>query len=163
MTMPDLTQREKLLIGVMLTLLVVFILGLSLRKISRYESDLQLQILARQKQLESIEKSGKEWLSLQEAPTAPVMRDSLSSFIEQTVRRLGMHEFLQLNVLPTNPTGMEGVQVRIDQLNLDQLFNVIYTLEKNRPVLLIDQLEIAVSPGSRLLKTSFKVYKQRAE
>ena len=161
--MSELSQREKALIGIMGLLIVALFGGLIFNKLSRYQSGLVQLQKGKQKQLETVLDLGKEWRHLQGIPTARVMPDALSSFIESTARRLQIIENLQLNALPSNPSGMEGVQVRIDQLNLDQLFGIIYTIETNRPVLLVEQLDISISPGSRLLRASFRVFKQSKE
>ena len=72
-----------------------------------------------------------------------------------------VQEQLQLNTLSSVPEGMEGVQVRLDQLKLDQLLDVLYRLEHHQPVLRLSQLDLAVSPGSRLVRVSFQVLKQQ--
>ena len=160
--MPELSQREKVLISLMLAVMILLLGGLLVNKFAKYEARLTQNYKSKQQQLRQIQKLKSQWNGLQGVPTAPVMRGSLSSFVESIARRLRIQSRLQLNVL-NNPTeGTEGVQVRIDQMNLDQLFDILYILEKKRPVLLIEQLDINRSPGTKLLRASFRVYKQRA-
>ena len=72
-----------------------------------------------------------------------------------------MQEQLQLNTLSSVPEGTEGVQVRLDQLKLDQLLDVLHRLEHHHPVLRLSRLNLTVSPGSRLVRVSFQVLKQQ--
>jgi type II secretory pathway component PulM len=158
--MSELSQREKVLILVMLALMITLLAGLILNKLSNYTSQLTYQYTSKQKQLEDVKKLEQDLIYLHEIPTAPIMPSSLSSYVERIARVLQVHDQLQLNVLTSNPPGMEGVQVRIDKMNLNQLFGALYMIEKERPVLLIEQLDISISPGTRLLRASFRVYKQ---
>ena len=63
-------------------------------------------------------------------------------------------------MLSNPPEGLDGVQVRLDKLNLDDALEVLYKLENNQPVLQIEQLLFSVAPGSRVVRLNFQVFKQ---
>ncbi|MGK5091441.1 type II secretion system protein GspM [Deltaproteobacteria bacterium TL4] len=161
--MSELSQRERLLIAVMMGLLIALLVSMIAKKLSGYEASLTQQKQTQEKRLKEVQKLEKEWIGLQNTSTAPIMPGSLSSFVESTARKLQIHNNLQLNAITNAPSGTEGVQVRLDQLNLDQLFETLYTIEKKYPVLLMDQLDVSISPGSRMLRVAFRVYKQKNE
>ena len=156
-----LTLREQLLIGVLTLVIVGLGVGWGLSGWQGQTQQLERQLAQTQRQLRELEALVAEWNRVQQQPTAPVMGKPLSSFVEEVARALRVQEQLQLNTLSSVPEGMEGVQVRLDQLKLDQLLDVLYRLEHHQPVLRLSQLDLAVSPGSRLVRVSFQVLKQQ--
>ena len=157
--MRSLTLREQLLSGVLALTIVGIGVGWGL---SGWQG--QAQVLERQlaqRQLRELDGLVAEWGRVRQQSTAPVMGKPLSSFVEEVARSLRVQEQLQLNTLSSVPEGTEGVQVRLDQLKLDQLLDVLHRLEHHRPVLRLSQLDLTVSPGSRLVRVSFQGLKQQ--
>ena len=99
--------------------------------------------------------------ALKKTPTAPVMSQALSSFVENIARSLKIQDNLQLNVLNSVEQGTEGVKVGLDKLKLDSLISMLYKIENHRPVIRTSNLSISVSPGERLVRASFQVHKQK--
>ena len=124
------------------------------------EKQLSSRLEEKKLQLEQLQLLAREWEMLQQEPSAPVMKQPLSSFIENVARSFAIQDNLQLNVLPQVEEETEGVQVRLDRLKLDQLMDMLYQLENHRPVLRLSQLNISISPGNRLVRASFQVRKQ---
>ena len=124
------------------------------------EKQLSSRLEEKKLQLEQLQLLAREWEMLQQEPSAPVMKQPLSSFIENVARSFAIQDNLQLNVLPQVEEETEGVQVRLDRLKLDQLMDMLYQLENHRPVLRVSQLNISISPGNRLVRASFQVRKQ---
>ena len=143
-----------LLVGAALVIYLVF------QNHQKTEKQLSSRLEEKKLQLEQIQLLAREWEMLQQEPSAPVMKQPLSSFIENVARSFAIQDNLQLNVLPQVEEETEGVQVRLDRLKLDQLMDMLYQLENHRPVLRLSQLNISISPGNRLVRASFQVRKQ---
>ena len=159
----NLTIREQLLIAIMFLLLFVLAGIFGLKYLNSQEKDLQQQLSEQEKQIKQVRKLSREWETLQKTPTAPVMSQALSSFVENIARSLQIQDNLQLNVLNNVETGTEGVKVGLDKLKLDNLFSMLYRLENQRPVLRTTNLSISISPGDRLVRASFQVHKQKRD
>ncbi len=157
--MRDLTLREQILIGIMLALMVGLAGTWLNQRVLREQDRLETQLASRKQQLNEIRQLSDEWRALQQEPTAPLMKQPLSSFVEGIARDIQVQDHLQINALSNPPEGTEGVQVLLDRLQLDDLMDVLYRLENNRPVLRLSQLDLSVAPGSRLVRASFQVHK----
>ena len=160
--MLNLTIREQLLIALMLLLLFVLAGIWGLKYLNSQEDYLQKRLSEREKQIKQVRKLSREWETLQKTPTAPVMSQALSSFVENIARSLQIQDNLQLNVLNNVQNGNEVVKVGLDRLKLDNLFTLIYRLENHRPVVRTSHLSISISPGDRLVRASFQVHKQKS-
>ena len=143
-----------LLVGAVLGIFLVF------QNHQKTEKQLSNRLEEKKLQLEQLQLLAREWEMLQREPSAPVMKQPLSSFIENVARSFAIQDNLQLNALPQVEEETEGVQVRLDRLKLDQLMDMLYQLENHRPVLRLSQLNISISPGNRLVRASFQVRKQ---
>ena len=142
--------------------LIALTLGMFLlfQRLQRSEQQLSQKLSARQLQLDQVHSWASEWNSLKHESSAPVMKQALTTFIENIARTFAILDNLQLNVLPQVADGTEGVQVQLDRLKLDQLTDMLYELENHRPVLRLSQMNISISPGNRLVRASFQVLKQ---
>ncbi len=161
--MRPLTQREYLLVAMMLVLALVVAITLGWRKLQEHEAELREKLVFKQKQLETVTNLEREWRELSRLPNLPVIPQSLNTFVENGARKFNLENHLQLNALTSVPERTEGIQVKLDRLNLDQLFDMLYFLENHKPVLLIEQLDILLIPRSNLLRASFRLYKQKKE
>ena len=160
--MLNLTIREQLLIALMLLLLFVLAGIWGLKYLNSQEDYLQKRLSEREKQIKQVRKLSREWETLQKTPTAQIMSQELSSFVENIARSLQIQDNLQLNVLNNVQNGNEVVKVGLDRLKLDNLFTLIYRLENHRPVVRTSHLSISISPGDRLVRASFQVHKQKS-
>ena len=158
--MRSLSLREQLLIALMVLIAVGLGIFLVFQNHRQTEKKLSSQLEGQKLQLEQLQLLAGEWEILQQEPSAPVMKQPLSSFIENVARSFAIQDNLQLNVLQQVEEETEGVQVRMDRLKLDQLTDMLYQLENHRPVLRLSQLNISISPGNRLVRASFQVRKQ---
>lgn len=157
----NLSSREKSLIGLMGAILLVFLafLGFKFIQISSGGSDDQLNL--RIVDLQQIRKLRQEWEQLNSLPEIPTSTLSLITILERTANSFQLKDSLQLNELPSISEGLEGVQVKLENLNLDQVFHLLYFLENYRPVILIEPLEVSRLPNSDVLRVSFRAYKQK--
>ena len=156
----SLTLREQFLIAIMMVFALILGMGIFFQRLEHTEQKLGQKLSARQLQLDQIRALISEWNSLKQEPSAPVMNQALGTFIENVARSFAIQDILQLNVLPQVEEGMEGVQVRLDQLKLDQLTDMLYELENHWPMLRLSQMNISISPGNRLVRAGFQVHKQ---
>ena len=159
--MPDFSIREQLLVF-FLFLLIIFLSGMwGMHQLNRQQNNLLLKLDKKELQIKQIRLYSNELNQLRRSPTAPVMSQALSSFVESVSRSLGIQDNLQLNVLTNIQKGTEGVKVGFDRLKLDQLLSMLYQLENHRPVLRTSHLSISISPGNRKVRVSFHVHKQQ--
>ena len=159
--MPDISMREQLLIALMFLLVFVLAGMWGMQQLNRQGKNLLLQLDKQELQIKQIRSLSSEWDQLRRTPTAPVMPQALSSFVENIARSLEIQDNLQLNVLTTVQKGTEGVKVGLDRLKLDHLMTMLYQLENHRPVLRTSHLSISISPGNRQVRASFQVHKQQ--
>ena len=159
--MPNLSMREQLLISSMF--LIIFVLAgmWGIQQLNRQEKMLLQQLNKLELQIKQIRSLSSEWEQVRRTPTAPVMPQALSSFVENIARSLEIQDNLQLNVLTNVQEGTEGVKVGLDRLKLDHLLAMLYQLENHRPVLRTSHLSISISPGNRQVRASFQVQKQQ--
>ena len=158
--MRPLTLRESALIALMLLLLAGVGGMLGLQKLEAHYAQEQARLALLQQQLETVTALEKEWWMLNRQPSLPTLPQSLNAFMENVARRFQISDQLQLSPIPNPPSGMEGLRVRWERLNLDQMFGILFFLENHQPVLLIEQLEILTLPRSDLIRLSFRIYKQ---
>jgi len=159
--MPDISMREQLLIALMFLLVFVLAGMWGMQQLNRQGKNLLLQLDKQELQIKQIRSLSSEWDQLRRTPTAPVMPQALSSFVENIARSLEIQDNLQLNVLTTVQKVTEGVKVGLDRLKLDHLMTMLYQLENHRPVLRTSHLSISISPGNRQVRASFQVHKQQ--
>lgn len=153
--------REQLLIFSMSLILVASLALWGIREINKNENKLKIQRAKLEDQIKQIRYLSSEWSQLQQKLTAPIMLQSLSTFVENIARSIGIQDNLQLNVLTNVKLGTEGIKVGLDRLKLDHLILLLYKLENHRPVLKISHLSISISPGERRIRASFQVHKQK--
>lgn len=157
----ELSQREKILIAFMLLLGIVFLSSLILQKVEEQQQSLEKRTNIQQLQFKNVQKLEREWRQVNQVRPLATISRSLTSYMESMARDFNLQQQLQLNAINSgNSAGIEGVEIRLNPLNLDQMFDIIYFLENNRPVLLVKKLEINTIPGSQLLRMTFQVFKQ---
>ena len=162
--MRSLTLREIILIVIMLLLIVGAAGRFGFQRLTQYRATIEAALVLKQQQLQIVEQLEKEWLELNRQQTLPLIDRPLKTFVENGVETLNLQENqhnLQMNDLTNVPATMEGIQVRLEQLNLDQLFDVLFFLENHKPVVLIEQLDVTKRPGTNLLRLVFRIYKQK--
>ena len=74
-----------------------------------------------------------------------------------------MKERIQLNRVPLDKSrGVEAIDIKLDQLSLDEAVGFIHAIENSKPVLVVDQMEITNSFRSKqLLRLSMRVLAQK--
>ncbi|MCH7479300.1 MAG: type II secretion system protein M [SAR324 cluster bacterium] len=154
-----LSRREKLLLAALAILVVVAGLLFVSSRVNAYQSGLERRIFEARTLLTRVV-TISEQLSLQEtAPRKGGPRLSLIGHLEQLAGRAAVKNRLQLNRIPQEKTkGLEGLEVKLDELTLDEMIAFIYSVENSDPVLVLDQLDISPSFRDRdLLRVTMRV------
>ena len=127
--MRDLTLREQILIALMVILFIAFIPYYFLNQWQQERNRLSVQYTTKIQQLETLQALEQEWQSIRQQPRPAILSRSLSSLMESNASRMGIQDRLQINNLQgLNFEDREGIQVRLNQLNLDEAYELIYFL-----------------------------------
>ena len=147
-----LSTREKFLIAVMVVLFLITGGYYGVGGLETYERDIQAQLEVREvfsRRAVLLAEQIREQERL--APKATSRRRPLIGFVEQLTNRLQLKGRVQLNLIPQEKsTGMQGIQLKVDNLTLDEMVELVYTLEDAKRPLIIDRFE--VSPSFRTKK-----------
>lgn len=138
-----LSKREKLLLAV----LAVFLLGgglfLATQKISNYKLDLRREIAKQERLLTQVHVAARRLEQYSKRPSKTLGRVSLIGHVEQLATNIALKNQLRLNpVAQTGMANVQGVDVRLDNLTMDDVLGFIHAVEHADPVLLIDRVEI---------------------
>jgi len=159
MTM-NLSTREKTLIGVLAVLLVVLGLYFGVRAIGGRMEQLEDDIRQQSALLKRAEAIQAELSKQQPArnPTrkAPV---SLIGYVEQLSTKINLKGRVQLNLVERRlGQGIQGLDLKADELTVDEIVSLVYTLENADNPLVIDQMELTPSFRTKdLLRVNMRV------
>lgn len=154
-----LTEREKLLVGLLAAVLLLSGVFLGVRFINTREQGMVETLASRESVLRRAQALQAE-LALQPAKTSGGGGSrSLISYVEQLATRSQVKDRIQLNLLSAGTAGGgEGLDVKVDNLTLDELTNLVYVLENADYGLAIDQMEITPSFRDKdLLRVTMRV------
>jgi hypothetical protein len=100
---------------------------------------------------------------ISESLAARGRRKPLIGYIEQLAARNGLKDRIQLNLVPTDKArGVEAINIKLDNLSLDDMVSFIHAIENSKPVLVVDQMEITNSFRSQdQLRLSIRVLAQK--
>lgn len=154
-----LSTREKALLVLLALVLAGAGAFYGLRALATHEQGLALELRRQQETLREAQALRREVARLERRPTARVLERPLIGHVEELAGRVGLGERIQLNVLPEQTlSGMQGVELRLDQLTLDELVQLLHTVENSEPALVIDQMELAPSFREQdLLRVNMRV------
>ena len=158
--MKSINFKDQLIIFTTIILILTVVFFSLTTTLKSNEKKINMQIIQNRAYLEQIRILVNKLESLEQEPVAPLMKESLSSFIESVAKNYSIQDNLQLNVFPESKRGMERVQVRFEQLNLNQFIEMLYNLENQWPIILISKIIIGISPGDRKVRVSFQAQKQ---
>lgn len=156
-----LSTREKLLVALLGVLVVVIGLYLGVGSLSGRLADLRGRVAVRQALLQKATALRAEMQRLSKAGTVTrsPRAGSLIGYVEQLSQRVGVRDRIQLNAIPRDTeSGLQGLEVKVNNLSLDETVNLLYTLEDADYRLVIDQLELSPSFRDKdLLRLSMRV------
>jgi hypothetical protein len=159
-----LSSREKLLILLLAVLAVGAIVYYALSSLVDYEDKLSRNILRREATLTKAKVLKASLTGANGRSTrAGTLRGSLIGHIEQLAARNALKDRIRLNRVPVDKSrGVQAVDIKLDQLSLDETVGFIHAIEHSRPVLVVDQMEITSSFRSKqLLRLSLRVLAQK--
>ena len=158
-----LSRREKLLLAALAILVVVAGLLFVSSRVNAYRGSLERRIFEAQTLLTRVVTISEQLSSQEAAPRKGGPRLSLIGHLEQLAERAAVKNRLQLNRIPQEKTkGLEGLEVKLDELTLDEMIAFIYSVENSDPVLVLDQLDISPSFRARdLLRVTLRVLSRK--
>ncbi|MBI3994074.1 MAG: type II secretion system protein M [Candidatus Lambdaproteobacteria bacterium] len=158
-----LTSREKLLLLVLAVVLACGMFVLAWQRIAEYRLDVRREVERQERLLRQVRVAAQQLDAARQRPASPLGRASLLGQLEQLATRLSLRDSLQLNqIAQTGSPNVEGVEVRLDNLSLDDLVAFVHAIEHSEPMLLIDRLEVSPNFRSReLLRLTARVLAEK--
>jgi len=153
-----LSEREKILLSVLAVLVLGTVVYFSVQGLTGYQRELEAELTRKRTLLTRVETLEESLRRLQRGTTtrqaAPVI-----ARLERMATQHGLQESLQLNPVPSpSDSGVEVVEVKLDNLTLDDAMRFIYAVENAEPVLVVEQLELNPAFRDReLLRLSLRV------
>ena len=158
-----LTLREKRMVGGLGGLLIVFLFYLIVVGIGSYESGLAKRVADIKAKFQKVELVTTELARLKKRPTSIKRNQPLIGYIEQIAGTIRLKDRIQLNLIPQEKQDIEAVEIKVDQLTLDEMMGLIYALENSKPKMVIDHMELNHSfKGRDLLRIRLRVLAQKA-
>jgi len=156
-----LSTREKLLIAVLAVLLLSLGLWSGLRNLRGNLTELRSRVVVREAMLQKASLLNSELARMQAPPTRrqTAQPRSLIGFVEQLADKVGVRDRIQLNLIQRETkSGLQGIDIKAERLSLDEMVNLLYTLEDSDYRLIIDQLDLSPSFRDKdLLRLSMRV------
>ncbi len=154
-----LSTREKLLIVILVALLLCTGLFFTVRSMLEYERGLERRILAQTSWLQKASALSAELSRLQRPRRRKVRTRSLIGYVEQLADRIRLKDRIQLNLIGRDAvSGLQGIDIKVDRLTLDEMVNLLYSLENADLPLVVNRLELSPSfRDKELLRLSMRV------
>jgi hypothetical protein len=154
-----LSAREKLLIAFLLVFMIGMVLFYGVQGFRDMEEELQNRISTQESYLHRAMAIIGELEKLERLPQRRVRSRSLIGFVEQLANKINLKDRIQLNLIPKdNRSGLQGLNIKVDGLTLDEMVDLIYALESAEMPLMIQQFEMNPSFRNRdLLRLTLRV------
>ncbi len=154
-----LSAREKLLIAFLLVFMIGMALFYGVQGFRDMEEELQNRISTQESYLHRAMAIMGELEKLERLPQRRVRSRSLIGFVEQLANKINLKDRIQLNLIPKdNRSGLQGLNIKVDGLTLDEMVDLIYALESAEMPLMIQQFEMNPSFRNRdLLRLTLRV------
>ena len=154
-----LSSREKLLLIVLALTAAGALLYFGVSALGTYERSQARQIARKQTLLGRATALQASLAQLRVRRPGNKRRGTLIGLMENLAERNGLKDRIRLNRVPIDKArGLEGIDVRLDQLALDEMAAFVHSVENARPTLVVDQLEITSSfRSTELLRLSLRV------
>ncbi len=157
-----LTQREKRLVAALAGLLALLGLYAALHGLVRFQSGLAEQLDVDRRLLTQVQALDGEMAVLERSKRTRGLEGSLIGYMEQLADRAGLKARVQLNPITQSAAArVQAIDVKVDQMTLDEMVRFVYTIENAEFILVIDQMEISPSFKEKdLLRVSLRVLAQ---
>ena len=154
-----LSDREKLLLGALGAVLLLVLAVWGLRSLGAYQRDLAAKLESDRDTLMQLRALDAE--TARTGAQRAVGR-SLAATMEDLLSRTGLRDRIQLN--PVSQTGggkLQAMEVKAEQLTLDEMVRLVYTMESPDVPIQIEQFEIGPSfRDKELLRLTVRVLGQ---
>lgn len=152
----DLSQREKALLAIAITILLPLALyRFVLIPISDYQRELNRRIATLESNIEKANLLGQEIDFLKR--NTDIRSTSLNRKMDSLLRQNGLLARSKL-IVEDQPSGGQRLVLKLDEINLTELANIIYKIENSRPVLNIENIDINPSfKDKKLLRVSMAI------
>lgn len=138
-----LSRRETLLIMGLVLLAVAAGFYFLVSQLSGYEQQLGREVTRKQALLAKAVLLTDSLSKFNGKPSKERRRKPLIGYIEQLAARTGLKDRIQLNLMKTNKgRNVEGINLKLDNLTLDELVTFIHAVENSVPVLAVEQVDI---------------------
>jgi hypothetical protein len=150
----ELNQRERLLlICAIIILLPLMITKFVLIPIYDYQKESSVRIKKLEQKIDQIHLLGQELKYLKRGTRSRSI--SLSKRIDSILRLYKLKGKSRI-VVEQNPDGGQRLVLKLDEINLTEMANVIYKIENAKPSIFIDNLDINKSyKNKKLFRLSF--------
>jgi hypothetical protein len=157
-----LTQREKRLIFALAALLAVVAVFALVRGLVGFQRGLAEQLDVERRMLAQVQALDGELAQLERSKRTRGLEGSLIGYMEQLADRAGLKSRVQLNPITQNTAArIQAIDLKADQITLDEMVKLMYTIENAEFILVIDQVEISPSFKEKdLLRVSLRVLAQ---
>ena len=154
-----LSNREKYLIVLLIVVGAGVLLYFAFRSLDGVESRLAVQIAARKSTLLQVQALSLELARLESMPKGNRLEEPLIGYVETIAKGARVADRIQLNLIPQDKDKkIETVEVKVASLNLDEMVDLVYSIENSAAPMVIDQFEISPSFRSNtLLRLSMRV------
>ena len=157
-----LTQLEKRLISMLAALLAAVVVVAVLRGLVGFQRGLAEQVDVDRRTLSQVQALDGELAQLERSKRTRGLEGSLIGYMEQLADRAGLKSRVQLNPITQNAAArVQAIDLKVDQITLDEMLKLLYTIENAEFILVIDQVEISPSFKEKdLLRVSLRVLAQ---
>ncbi len=144
-----LSQREKTLVVIAFVVLLPLLLyRFVFQPVTRHQQFLNKNIESLKEKIEQTTLLGQEYKYLKQATrTKPV---SLSKKTDTILRQEELKSRSTIH-LEENPKGGQRLVLKVDEINLTELTQLIYKIENSKPVVMIDNIDLGHSYKNKKL------------
>lgn len=138
-----LSQREKIMLAIAVSVFVpILLFRFVVQPVNRYQNHLVDGIESLKIKIEQTTLLGQEYRYLKRVTrTRPV---SLSKKTDSILRQEELKSRSRIH-LEENPKGGQRLVLKVDEINLTELTQLIYKIENSKPVIMIDNIDIGLS------------------
>ena len=159
----NLSTREKRLLLLMVVVLSATVIFFGLQQVVDYQASVERRITQRTRQLDQAITLAAQLQLLSRTKARTTRRRSLIGHLEQLSSRVALRDRIQLNPQATSSSSnFEAVDIRLDDLTLDELIRFTFVVEDSRPALVVDRLDVSPAfRSNKLLRVTMRVLAEK--
>lgn len=151
----DFSKREKILAGIAISILLPLILyRLVVVPLETFQLKLERKNLGLEKKISKVELLGQEFRYYSKKRIQNNF--SVNQRVDRIVNALQLRSRSNILVENNSREGTKKVILKVNDINLTELTQLIYKIENSKPIIVIENLDIGASfNNKRLFRTSF--------